>query len=514
MDLKTQLETVAKNHQASIQNLETKFADLLTSNLVNLLDLFPVTLNQTQKEHNSKAYQPPQSRNEHVNVVFTRSGKSYSPPVNPNDQQNDSGNHINFDSHEENEEPTPQPKSVKETLLPKPYKPKIPIDVIDEILEEDFNALLDEGSKITLPEEEIFAKFDKFMAMIADENSYSESDTEDPPDIASANVHECEKCLKLETELQMDFIEKEIYDKSCCIKSIALYINSTTQGKATVLQELLLHTTLKPCPEYHNTEWKNSGCDPNEQGQKRVKPSTSASGSHPLAIQRKIRFGKHQVVQIVLCENLGKLQPKADIGIFIGYAPTKKAFRIYNRRTRRIIETIHVDFDELTAMASEHSSSGPALHEMTPATITPKVITPIDEVVALVLALSIGSSFSTTVDQDAPSLSNSQTTPETQPPVIPNDVEEDNHDIEVAHMGNDPYFGIPIPEVPSDQSSSTDSIHTIVHPDHQISEHNSKWTKDHPLENIIGELARLVSTRLQLHEQALFCYYDAFLTVV
>ncbi|GJV37142.1 hypothetical protein Tco_1409619 [Tanacetum coccineum] len=38
--------------------------------------------------------------------------------------------------------------------------------------------------------------------------------------------------------------------------------------------------------------------------------------------------------------------------------------------------------------------------------------------------------------------------------------------------------------------------------------------KDHPLENIIGELARPVSTRLQLHEQALFCYYDAFLTAV
>ncbi|GJY26135.1 integrase, catalytic region, zinc finger, CCHC-type containing protein, partial [Tanacetum coccineum] len=71
-----------------------------------------------------------------------------------------------------------------------------------------------------------------------------------------------------------------------------------------------------------------------------------------------------------IIKNLGKLQPKADIGIFIGYAPTKKAFRIYNRRTRRIIETIHVDFDELTTMASEHSSLGPALHEMTPATIS------------------------------------------------------------------------------------------------------------------------------------------------
>ncbi|GJY78880.1 retrovirus-related pol polyprotein from transposon TNT 1-94 [Tanacetum coccineum] len=91
---------------------------------------------------------------------------------------------------------------------------------------------------------------------------------------------------------------------------------------------------------------------------------------------------------------------------------------------------------------------------------------------------------------------------------------EDNHDIEVAHMDNDPYFGIPIPDVPSDQSSSTDYIHTIVHPEHQISEHNSKWTKDHPLENIISKLARPISTRLQLHEQALFCYYDAFLTAV
>ncbi|GKA58144.1 reverse transcriptase domain-containing protein [Tanacetum coccineum] len=61
------------------------------------------------------------------------------------------------------------------------------IDVIDESLEEDFDALLDEGSKIlhciegTLLEEEIFAEFDEFMAMTADENSDSESDTEDPP---------------------------------------------------------------------------------------------------------------------------------------------------------------------------------------------------------------------------------------------------------------------------------------------------------------------------------------------
>nr|GEZ72419.1 retrovirus-related Pol polyprotein from transposon TNT 1-94 [Tanacetum cinerariifolium] len=89
-----------------------------------------------------------------------------------------------------------------------------------------------------------------------------------------------------------------------------------------------------------------------------------------------------------------------------------------------------------------------------------------------------------------------------------------NHYTKVAHMGNDPFFGMPIQEVSSDQSSSMDSIHTIVHPDHQISQHNSKRTKDHPLENIIDQLARPVSTRLQQHEQALFCYYVAFLTSV
>ncbi|GKC80434.1 putative reverse transcriptase domain-containing protein [Tanacetum coccineum] len=230
-------------------------------------------------------------------------------------------------------------------------------------------------------------------------------------------------------------------------------------------------------------------------------------------------------------ENLGKLQPKADIGIFIGYAPTKKAFRIYNRRTRRIIETIHVDFDELTAMASEHSSSGPALHEMTPATISSRLVPnpppstlfvpPLRTDWDILFQLMFDELLTPPPSVDLPALEVIALLAEvvapvlaSQPPVIPNNVEEDNHDIEVAHMGNDLYFGILIPEVPSDQSSSTDSIHTIVHPDHQISEHNSKWTKDHPLENIIGELARPVSTRLQLHEQSLFCYHDAFLTAI
>ncbi|GJX92628.1 retrovirus-related pol polyprotein from transposon TNT 1-94 [Tanacetum coccineum] len=227
-------------------------------------------------------------------------------------------------------------------------------------------------------------------------------------------------------------------------------------------------------------------------------------------------------------ENLGKLQPKADI-----------------------------DFDELTAVASEHSSSGPALHEMTLATISsglvtnpppstpfvepsrndwdilfqplfdellnpppsvdlpaPEVIASVAEVVALEPAASTGSHSSTTVDQDVPSPSNSQTTPETQSLVIPNDVEEDNHDLDVAHMNKDPFFGILILENDPAVSSSSDVLLTVVHTAAPNLEHVSKWTKDHPLDNIIGKLRRTVSTRLQLHDQALFRYFDAFLTSV
>ncbi|GKE59225.1 retrovirus-related pol polyprotein from transposon TNT 1-94, partial [Tanacetum coccineum] len=129
------------------------------------------------------------------------------------------------------------------------------------------------------------------------------------------------------------------------------------------------------------------------------------------------------------CENLGKLQPKADIEVI---APIPKS------------------------AAPEH-------------------------------AVSTGSPSSTIVDQEAPTPSNSHTTQETQTLIISHDVEEENYDIEVTHIGNDPYFGILIPEVTSDPSSSLDVIHTIVTPDHQVSAHNSKWTKDHPLKNIIVE---------------------------
>ncbi|GKF21798.1 retrovirus-related pol polyprotein from transposon TNT 1-94, partial [Tanacetum coccineum] len=143
--------------------------------------------------------------------------------------------------------------------------------------------------------------------------------------------------------------------------------------------------------------------------------------------------------------------------------PDLSFFHVFGALCYPTNDSENLDFYELTAMAAEHNSSGPALHEMTPdilfqpmfdELLTPppsvdylasEVVAPIHEVVAPVPAVSTSSPSSTNVDQDAPSPSHSQTTPETQPPVILNDVEEDNNDIEIAYMGNDPYFGITPP---------------------------------------------------------------------
>ncbi|GJY16517.1 hypothetical protein Tco_0386939 [Tanacetum coccineum] len=90
----------------------------------------PSNTQPNPKDSSSKPYQPPQAQNEHVNVVFTQSGKSYDLPVNPNDQ-NDSETPINFDSDNEDDEPTPKHKPkylkpVKETSMTQTTNQKSP----------------------------------------------------------------------------------------------------------------------------------------------------------------------------------------------------------------------------------------------------------------------------------------------------------------------------------------------------------------------------------------------------
>ncbi|GJW07599.1 retrovirus-related pol polyprotein from transposon TNT 1-94 [Tanacetum coccineum] len=105
-------------------------------------------------------------------------------------------------------------------------------------------------------------------------------------------------------------------------------------------------------------------------------------------------------------EDLRKLQPIADIGIFVGYAPSRKGYRIYNKRTRRIMETIHVQFDELTEkMAHVQLSTGPAPTFLTPGHISSGLVpNQVSPALAVQVPVNLtGTPSSTTIDQDAPS---------------------------------------------------------------------------------------------------------------
>ncbi|GKA50311.1 retrovirus-related pol polyprotein from transposon TNT 1-94 [Tanacetum coccineum] len=223
-------------------------------------------------------------------------------------------------------------------------------------------------------------------------------------------------------------------------------------------------------------------------------------------------------------EDLGKFDAKADIGIFVGYAPAKKAFRIYNRRTQIITEIIHVTFDVLTTMASEQFSLGPGLHYMNPATSSTRlrlglnpvsqqpcippnrddwdrlfqpmfdeyfnpptiVVSPVQEAAAPRAEVLADSLMSTSIDQDAPS---------TKSPKTPT------------------FHDDPLNESPHEDSTSQGSS-SNVRQLHTPFEHLGRWTKDHPIANVIGDPSRSVSTRKQLKTDAMWCYFDAFLTLV
>ncbi|GJU10224.1 gag-pol polyprotein [Tanacetum coccineum] len=147
-------------------------------------------------------------------------------------------------------------------------------------------------------------------------------------------------------------------------------------------------------------------------------------------------------------EDLGKLQPTANIGIFVGYAPSRKGYRIYNKRTRKIIETIHVQFDELSEpMAPVQISTGLAPTPVSPALA---VLVPVN---------SVGTPSSTTIDHDAPSPSHSPSSSALQSPsshqgvVAGSTIIEDNP---FASVDNNPFINVFAPKPSSEASSSRD----------------------------------------------------------
>ncbi|GJS34224.1 retrovirus-related pol polyprotein from transposon TNT 1-94 [Tanacetum coccineum] len=180
-------------------------------------------------------------------------------------------------------------------------------------------------------------------------------------------------------------------------------------------------------------------------------------------------------------EDLGKLGAKGDIRFFISYSANSYAFRVYNRRTKKIMETMNVTFDELSAMDFEQRSSKPGLQGMT----FGQIISGLDLTYA---SSTITSQKPTEHDLDL-LLKQSPLQPETVADNVSNAMLDGNTFV-------NPFA---TPSTDSDESSSHYVDPSNMHTFYQPYPHEYQWTKDHPLEQVIGEPSRSVLTRNQLY---------------
>ncbi|GJX26681.1 hypothetical protein Tco_0232977 [Tanacetum coccineum] len=205
---------------------------------------------------------------------------------------------------------------------------------------------------------------------------------------------------------------------------------------ANIIQEFL-HYACVSCPSAYSerVNWAPATCLKTND-----KPRVVKSQETFVKVYDRIHSLKYRHVFGALCyptndsKDLEKLKPKADIAIFIGYSPSKKSHPINNKRTRLIMERIHDQFDELTVMASEQSSSGHAPY--TPPTrnqldilFQPMFVEYFKEIPKTVSldnsdATRQDAPSSTIIDQDAPLPTTTLITEETITPVTSDDVEE------------------------------------------------------------------------------------------
>nr|GEX01166.1 hypothetical protein [Tanacetum cinerariifolium] len=238
-------------------------------------------------------------------------------------------------------------------------------------------------------------------------------------------------------------------------------------------------------------------------------------------------------------EDIRKLGAKGDIGFFIGYSTDSCDYRVYNRRTKKIIETMNVSFDELSAMAFEQRSSKPRLQSMTsgqissgldrkyaPSTITTQQPTEgeLDSLFEAMCDDYIGGQLSATVrtvlNAQAPQVRQTSTTSTSIANTAPTPTNSSSHatnfliisqDVDKLNpnaMSDGNTFVNPFanPSTNAAESSSSQNVDpSNMHTFYQPYPYEFQWTKDHPLEQVIGEPLRLVLTRNQLRSDSDMC---------
>nr|GEW85221.1 hypothetical protein [Tanacetum cinerariifolium] len=247
-------------------------------------------------------------------------------------------------------------------------------------------------------------------------------------------------------------------------------------------------------------------------------------------------------------ENLDKMKEKGNACIFVRYSTQLRAYRVFNKRKRVIVETIHVNFDELPHMASDHVSSDPtpkcqsvALEHdsLSPGLQCQEIVTQSDKTVTTSNELDL--LFSPIFDEllngsskvvskspavstaNAPNQCQQHTTPLSThitpaptckvPIQVPCVASTENMNQakmvkDYAQVENDEFINIfctPVQDRGETSSRHVDLSNMNTFYQHHPSEHH--WMKDHPLEKVIGNPSQSVRTRRQLESDGEMCMF-------
>nr|GEW09969.1 integrase, catalytic region, zinc finger, CCHC-type, peptidase aspartic, catalytic [Tanacetum cinerariifolium] len=204
-------------------------------------------------------------------------------------------------------------------------------------------------------------------------------------------------------------------------------------------------------------------------------------------------------------EDVGKLKTKGDIGVFVRYSKESAAFRIYNKRTRKIHESINVNFEEISEMASKQFSLEPGLSNLTK---TGKSSNPSVSKVSEASKKDLEDLFQDFYEEyfDSSKIMKSSTTnvetsinEEVFHESISNNMSPNVDEVSTSHD----VFNECLEDAYFDASTSfhdPSNVHTYYQP----YPHEKKWTKDHLLYKIIGDPKLIVQTRGQLANSCLF----------
>nr|GEV69361.1 hypothetical protein [Tanacetum cinerariifolium] len=195
-------------------------------------------------------------------------------------------------------------------------------------------------------------------------------------------------------------------------------------------------------------------------------------------------------------EDVGKLKAKGDIRVFVGYLKESTAFRIYNKRTRNIHESVNVNFDEISEMAFKQFSLKPITKL---ATLNVETSNTEGKVFHEVSESFQRESSSSSINDDVQQSLEEVIVPQTNTQSISNDMIPNVNDARLSHN----VFNERLEDAYFDTSTTfhdTSDVYTFYQP----YPHKKNWTKDHPLYKIIGDPKLSIRTRGQLANSCLF----------